>query len=121
MSDIELTAAIPVLPVDDVSKALAFYRDRLGFETAFEFGPYAGVVRGPISIHLDGGGEANPYPHPTCCRIDVRGVDALAAEMEGQGVIHPDEPLADTPFGMRQFSVLDPSGNRITFAEPLQR
>jgi len=35
-------------------KAVAFYRERLGFEPRFEYGPYAGVARGPIEIHLDG-------------------------------------------------------------------
>jgi hypothetical protein len=32
----------------------------------------------------------------------------------------PKEPLATQPHGMRQFSVLDPWDNRITFAEPVR-
>lgn len=118
MSEPQLNAAVPVLPVEDVPKAVAFYSERLGFTKAFEFGPYAGVHRGGVMLHLDGG-EAAAFPGPSCCRIDVAGVDALASEMDAQGVVHPEEPLADTPFGMRQFSVLDCCGNRITFAEPI--
>ena len=53
MPDIDLIAAIPVLNVADVPKAVAFYRDRLGFTPLFEFGPYAGVQLGSIEIHLD--------------------------------------------------------------------
>ena len=113
MSDSELSSAIPVLPVGDLQQSLGFYAKRLGFDTAFEYGPYAGVRRGPIEIHL----SAEEAP-AVSCRVAVRGVDVLYEEMQKQDVIHPDEPLQTQPWGMRQFSVLDPSGNRITFAEP---
>src|SRR5262245_24672620 len=108
-----LEAAIPVIPVADVPKAVAFYRDRLGFTPLFEYGPYAGVKRGPIELHLNGHGSPGPVP----VRIAVRGVDELYEELEKQKVIHPDEPLETKPFGMRQFSVLDLDGNTITFAQ----
>jgi catechol 2,3-dioxygenase-like lactoylglutathione lyase family enzyme len=117
VSELELKAAVPVLPVEDVDKAVDFYTTRLGFEKAFAYGAYAGVQRGAVMIHLDAG-ERAAFPGPTCCRVDVQGVDALSAEMEAQGVVDPDEPLETKPFGMRQFSVLDCCGNRITFAEP---
>ena len=111
-----LEGAIPVLPVRDVPKAVAFYRERLGFTPLFELGPYAGVKRGPIELHLDGSGPPAP---PVSARIAVRGVDEVYAELEKQSVIHPQEPLETKPFGMRQFSVLDLDGNRITFAQPV--
>lgn len=113
MSDAELFSAIPVLPVRDLAAGLDFYERRLGFERAFEYGPYAGVVRGGIEIHLSQ--EDAP---PVTCRIDTRGVDALYEELQKQDVIHPEEPVETKPWGMRQFSAVDPSGNRITFAEP---
>lgn len=116
MSDLELRTAVPVLPVEDVSKAVEFYVTRLGFVKAFEMGAYAGVQRGPLMIHLDG--EDNAYRGPTCCRVGVQGVDALSSEMEARGVVHPDEPLETKPWGIRQFSVLDCCGNRITFGQP---
>jgi catechol 2,3-dioxygenase-like lactoylglutathione lyase family enzyme len=93
-----LENAIPVLPVRDVPKAVAFYRERLGFAPLFEYGPYAGVKRGPIEFHLNGYGTPAA---PVAARIEVRGVDELYAELEKQGVIHPNEPLEDKPFGMR--------------------
>jgi len=114
MSAPKLESAIPVLPVRDVPKAVAFYRERLGFAPRFEYGPYAGVGRGPIEIHLDG---SAPVVAAVTCRIAVKGVDALYEELEKQGVIHPQEPLETKPFGMRQFSALDADGNRITFAQ----
>jgi catechol 2,3-dioxygenase-like lactoylglutathione lyase family enzyme len=110
-----LESAIPVLPVQDVPKAVAFYRERLGFEPRFELGPYAGVGRGAVEVHLDG--SAPPSARVTA-RFAVAGVDALYAELERQAVIHPAEPLETKPWGMRQFSALDCDGNRLTFAEP---
>ncbi len=116
MGDIELIATIPVLNVTDVGKSVAFYRDRLGFAPTFEVGPYAGVQRGALEIHLDAG-RHEFSARPGCCRFHIRGVDALYRELEPRGVVKPDEKLATQPHGMRQFSVLDPDGNRITFAE----
>jgi catechol 2,3-dioxygenase-like lactoylglutathione lyase family enzyme len=45
-----LKSAIPVLPARDVPQAVAFYQKRLGFSPLFEYGPYAGVARGPTSL-----------------------------------------------------------------------
>lgn len=118
MSEIQFRGAVPVLVVEDVAKSIAFYEQRLGFAKAFEFGPYAGVERLGVQVHLNGApGDCDSRPNT--CRIDVRGVEALHAELDAQGVVKADERLQDMPFGMRQFSVLDPSGNRITFAEPI--
>ncbi len=117
MPGIDLIASIPVLNVADVPKAVAFYRDRLGFTPSFEFGPYAGVQLGAIEIHLDGGEHAFSA-RPLCCRFHVRGVDDVYEDFYKKGVVMPDERLETTPFGMRQFSLLDLDGNRITFAEP---
>jgi hypothetical protein len=111
----KLLSAIPVLPVRDLGKSVPFYQDRLGFTPAFEFGPYAGVMRGGIEIHLDAG---VPETEPVTCRISAQGIEAVYEELRKQDVIHPDEPLETKPWGMRQFSVLDLDSNRITFAEP---
>lgn len=41
----------------------------------------------------------------------------LFAELQPQGVVHPNAPLAQKPWGSREFGVLDPDGNLITFVE----
>jgi catechol 2,3-dioxygenase-like lactoylglutathione lyase family enzyme len=114
---VELIAAVPVLNVADLPRSLAFYRDQLGFAQEFVFGAYAGVARGGMVLHLDAGDHAFSA-RPTCCRFHLRGVDELYAEVEPRGAVKPDERLETRPHGMRQFSVLDPDGNRVTFAEP---
>jgi catechol 2,3-dioxygenase-like lactoylglutathione lyase family enzyme len=117
MSTIELLSTVPVFSVSDMRRSLAFYRDRLGFDVSFDIGMYAGVKRGGMELHLDGG--AHEYSsRPTCCRFHIRGVDALYAGMQREDFIKADERLATKH--MRQFSVVDPDGNRITFAQPLE-
>ena len=116
MSAVTLIRSVPVLPVNDVPKAVAFYRDNLGFAQAFEQGTYAGVQRGPIELHLNGYVQSVV---PIICRVDVRGVDALYGEIEPKGIVDPQEPINTKPWGMRQFTVIDLCGNRITFAENL--
>lgn len=113
---LRLVTAIPVLPIRDLPKALAFYTERLGFEVLFELGPYAGVGRDGVELHL-----SVEQGTPVTCRIGVREVDGWYEQMSAQQVVDPDEPLATQPWGMRQFSVRDADGNRITFAEPAER
>ena len=118
MAEIELLASVPVLNVADVTKSFDFYRERLGFGQDFAMPGYGGVSRDGMALHLNAG-ETEFSARPTCCRFHIRGVDALYAELEPKGVVKPDERLATMPHGLRQFSVLDLDGNRITFAEPV--
>ena len=121
MADVQLISTIPVLPVSRLPDSLAFYRDQLGFTIEFEVPglPYAGVRRGEMALHLDGGSHEFSNG-PTNCRFHIRGVDGLFAELDPRGVVKPDERLSAMPSGHRQFSVLDLDGNRITFAEPIE-
>jgi len=49
--------------------------------------------------------------------VHVAGIDELFNELNGQGVVHPNAPLQNKPWGSREFRVLDEDGNLITFAE----
>jgi catechol 2,3-dioxygenase-like lactoylglutathione lyase family enzyme len=92
MTSIELIDTVPVLSVSDVTASLTFYRERLGFATEFDMSgtyPYAGVRRGPLTLHLDGGSHEFAA-RTTHCRFHIRGVDA-------QGVVKADERLTRHP------------------------
>ena len=119
MAKLELLSAIPVLNVSSVPESVAFYRDQLGFTVDFEIGGDAGVRRGEMAVHRDGGSHEFSNG-PTSCRFHIRGVDSVFEELDPRGVVKPDERLqAMSHHGFRQFSVLDPDRNRITFAEPI--
>jgi hypothetical protein len=119
MASVEILSAIPVLPALDLEKTIAFYRDKLSFGLAFQYGDYAGLQYGPVEIHF-WHCEDPAIPAVTSCRINVRGVDAIYEQAKKQGVVHPNGALEDKPWGLRQFTALDLWGNCIVFAEPRQ-
>jgi len=109
-------AVTPRLPVSDVEQALAFYLDRLGFQLGWKWGhpvTHANVCRDCISLDL----IASPAGRATAMAyVHLSGVDAYYSELQGRGVAIGE--LGDRPYGMRDFEVVDPNGNRLAFGEP---
>lgn len=113
-------AVTPRLPVSNVDEALSFYCDQLGFEIGWRWGDpvtHANVCRDSIALDL----ITSPAGHPgtAMAYIQLRGVDAYFAELRGRNVQLGQ--LADRPYGMRDFELIDPSGNRLAFGEPCVR
>ncbi|MBM4015630.1 MAG: bleomycin resistance protein [Planctomycetes bacterium] len=73
----------------------------------------AGVSLDDVEIQLDGSGLGAP-PGPSVVYCHMTGVDDYYAACRARGATIAME-LADRPWGMRDFRVLDPSGNRIGF------
>src|SRR5499427_9266714 len=123
MSKPEISGIAPFFIVNDVPTALAFYRDRLGFDVTFQ-GPepndiFFGIVeRGAAMIMFKAVG-VDPVPNYTrdigggIARWDaylyVPDPDALAAEFSSQGVEF-SEPLKDTGDDLRGFELKDADG-----------
>jgi len=118
----------PFFLVRHVPTALAFYRDRLGFEVTFQ-GPdpddifFGIVLRDGAEILFKDIGVA-PVPNrtreagsgsaPWDAFVYVVDPDALAAEFAGRGVeFHA--PLADRHDGLRGFEVEDADGYVLFF------
>jgi len=49
------------------------------------------------------------------CRIRVSDIDAFHTTIHPLGILHSNAPLTDQPWGAREFGILDPDGNLITF------
>ena len=131
----KLTQTIPALPVREMTAAVAFYRDRLGFEVLHHDGGFAVLGRNDAVLHLWESGDetwrdrSDFAERPVCtgaetfiagtasCRIMTEGVDELYAELRSQGVLHPvsQNGVDDTEFGTREFATLDLDGNLVTF------
>ena len=131
----KLTQTIPALPVRDMTAAVAFYRDRLGFEIPYQAEGFARVVRDDVELHLWESGDeewhdradftANPVRSgaedfiagTASCRIACDDVDGLFEEYRASEVLHPvarDGP-EDTEWGTREFGALDLDGNLLGF------
>lgn len=122
-----LTGVSPVLLVADVDRAVAYYRDRLGFRCDVYGDPPDFVVatRDQASILLALCREPerivpNWQIVDKVCNAFVRvdDVGALYAELQERGAAI-DYTLYDAPSGFREFGVQDPDGHDIAFAQPL--
>ena len=106
----------PVFPVSDVPAAVAFYRERLGFDLGWIWGDpptHANVCRGSVGITFtlepSDAGSSEAY-------VGLCGVDAYYAELRARDVGLGE--LNDRPYGMRDFAIRDLDGNRLVFGEP---
>jgi catechol 2,3-dioxygenase-like lactoylglutathione lyase family enzyme len=116
----------PFFIVADLQKALAFYRDRLGFDvtlTAPDTDPFfATVRRGGVQFLLKVvsdtvGPQPNRTRHPYArwdAFITVADPDTLATEYDGRGVTF-SAPIADTDDGLRGFELEDADGYLLSF------
>ena len=123
----EISGISPFFIVQDAAAALAFYRDRLGFEITFQEpadNPFFGIAcRGGAMIMLKavGVGPLPNYKREPMARWDaylyVSDPDALAAEFASRNVAF-SEPLKDTHDGLRGFELLDSDGYVLFFGRP---
>ena len=104
--------AAPILPSRDLRESLAFY-ERLGFENRGappEEWNYMILGRGSIELHFLGKPtDFSAWTSPTSCHLLVSDADALHADWASAGVAA--EAPTTTDYGMREFTLLDPSGN----------
>lgn len=111
-----LHTAAPVLASLDMRATLDYYRDILGFSIEYDDPGYGMVKRDSIGIHF-WKCQDKIFPEHTSCYIYVDGVDQLYAEYLPKGIIHPNAPLENKPWGMREFAILDLFGNLIRFGQ----
>jgi catechol 2,3-dioxygenase-like lactoylglutathione lyase family enzyme len=117
-----LTYIAPVLRVSDISRSLAFYRDRLGFTIAFVYeSSYAGVCRDGCHIHFKCSSPPPRDPtafereeHIDIC-IGVQSAKTLSERFASAGVAFV-VPLRQMPYGT-EFYVRDPDGYVLGFIE----
>lgn len=116
--DATLKGATPIFHVASLSEALDWYRRVLGFEVAWTWGDpadRASICRDSAEINL----EVPPPGQFTASRayIETKGVDAIHSRVVSAGG-HVAVPIGNRPYGMRDFRVVDPSGNELSFGEP---
>jgi catechol 2,3-dioxygenase-like lactoylglutathione lyase family enzyme len=122
------TAISPSFIVSNVEQTIAFYRDKLGFETRFrqpERDPFFAIIgRDGAQIFIKSEKGVAPVPNSNRHRhlrldafVYVEDPDALAAEFAGQGATF-SVPLKDTNDGLRGFEICDPDGYVLFFGRP---
>jgi len=119
--------------VGDLAAATAFYTDVLGFEKKWGYALKDGAPEVRVGIGASGGQPSQksafeihlitePHMGQTgSCFVyfPLSGVDALYARCIENGV-QIDMELTDRPWGMRDFRIADPFGNRLGFGERIR-
>jgi catechol 2,3-dioxygenase-like lactoylglutathione lyase family enzyme len=124
----------PSLPSADVRRSESFYTDVLGFDVVASDEGFALVRRDGASISIWGAtdetwrerldaerpvrsGAESFIAGTASCSIEVTHVDELYEHCRERDIVHPNATLHDTEWGTREFAVLDPDGNLVTFWE----
>lgn len=112
-------SAVPVLASLDIERSAEFFSTRLGFDKVHVAqGEYGIVAHGPVEIHFWPCADRR-IAEATGCRVQVQAIDALYDTCVSQAIVHPSAPLASKPWGTREFSILDPDGNLVTFFDEI--
>ena len=119
----EVTSLAPQFLVDDLSAAVAYYRDCLGFQTDFVYESfYAGVSRDGFSIHLKCAAKTladrvnRRQNEHLDAYLGVRGIESLFEEMKSNGA-RILRPLEQRPWGCKDFYVEDLDDYILCFSE----
>ena len=123
-----LSAISPSFIVSNVDQTIAFYRDKLGFETRFQEpaqDPFFAIIgRDGAQILVKAHKGISPIPnhqrHPWIrwdAFVYVADPDALAAEFADNGASF-SAPLQDTHDGLRGLEITDPNGYVLFFGRP---
>ena len=112
--------AVPILPVDDLSVARAFYVGALGFAVTFEASEdgrtgLLGVARGSIALTLDC--PMAGHGRDACVAIHVDDADRYYAEWSAQTTTM--RAPRNEPWGARTFDLADPFGNTLFVIGPV--
>ena len=103
-----------VFRVENLEASLRHYREILGFEEVFRFEHYAGLKLGEVTLHLT---DHSIYPRPIgggAVYIYCDEVDSYHEQIARNGAEVKATP-ENRPYGMRDFTVMDPDGNLVHF------
>lgn len=113
---------IPILASRDIQETTSFY-ERLGFSVVGhydEFGPtYLMVRRDDVELHFVHSPETDPAESHGGCYLRLADAQAVYEEWESLALTEI-RPPRDTPWGMREFFVVDPSGNLLRIGTRLE-
>jgi catechol 2,3-dioxygenase-like lactoylglutathione lyase family enzyme len=112
----------PQLLVTDITRSIAFYTEKLGFDLDFRYEDfYAGMIKDGHSIHLKSGTPSTEERKNKRKNEDldlvfsVDGIEALFIQLLNNPV-EIIQPLRNMPYG-KEFYLVDPDGYIISFLE----
>ena len=118
-----LRAICPKLPMRSKTATKDYYVGKLGFSIvgSADYDAYLMVQKDNVEIHFFEFNELDPLKNYGQVYIRTVDIDALHRSfIDRQIAIHPQGHLKDQPWGQREFSLLDPDHNLLTFGESIR-
>ena len=117
-----LTAINPKLPMRNKTITRNFYINQLGFQEwgNADYDGYLMVQKDNIEIHFFEFATLDSAENYVGVYIRVQDIETVYRNLLDNNVaIHPNGPLESKPWGQKEFSILDPDHNLLTFGESL--
>jgi hypothetical protein len=96
-----------------------WYLKNLNFKVLSDYGNYLMLSKDQIEIHFFEFAELDPKENYGQVYIRTDAIDALYKSLlENKVAIHPNGHLQNKPWGQKEFSLLDPDNNLLTFGQP---
>lgn len=114
-----LLSVIPKLPMRDPALTRDYY-SRLGFSVTGDYGDYLLMEKEGAEIHFFLFRELDPKENYGQVYLRTNALrDLYQAYLQNGIAIHPNGGLAAKPWGMEEFSLLDPDHNLLTFGQEI--
>lgn len=117
-----LTDIHPKLPMRDKTVTREFYINKLGFKEfgGAEFDGYLMVEKDHIQIHFFEFKELDPKENYGQVYIRTDNIDEFYQTLLDSKIsIHPNGKLESKPWGQKEFALLDPDNNLLTFGQSI--
>ncbi len=117
-----LTDINPKLPMRDKAITRDFYVNKLNFKDigSADFDGYLMVQKDNIQIHFFEFKELEPNENYGQVYIRTNDIGSLYQSMLDNKVsIHPNGALQTKPWGQKEFALLDPDSNLLTFGQSI--
>ena len=114
-----LTEINPKLPMRNQARTKEFYIDQLGFQQfGNDYEEYLMVQKDNVQIHFFEFKELDPKENYGQVYIRTNDIGKLYQSIVDKKIsIHPAGDLQTKPWRQREFSVLDPDNNLLTFGQ----
>jgi hypothetical protein len=118
--NIMLTNINPKLPMRDKNATKDFYLNRLNFTELGDYGDYLLIQKDNIEIHFFEFKDLEPKENYGQVYIRTNDIDNLYQSfLDNKIDIHPNGKLQTKPWGQKEFSMLDPDSNLLTFGQSI--
>jgi catechol 2,3-dioxygenase-like lactoylglutathione lyase family enzyme len=115
-----LTNIVPKLPMRDKAKTKEFYLKQLNFKEINDYGDYLIMGKDSIEIHFFKFIDLDPKENYGQIYIRTNDIDEFYSLLVNHKVsIHPNGHLQIKPWGQKEFALLDPDHNLLTFGQAI--